>query len=229
MAHLLTHGLLTAKPALPKEFARTTRHILKHKKAAVTSKVKTAATCTAKGTTTYTAVFKNSAFSTQTKDVQDIAVTAHSWSAWTTTKAATCTADGTMSRTCSGCNKTETQTITKLGHNWNTPPYTWSSDYKPIRIAGQNRYETCISVNNKFKDILTGSTVCVAKGLDFPDALAGGVFAAQQKAPLFLADNTLKDEQKEYLKAKKADTFYVFGGTGAVTDKLVTEITTSSK
>ena len=465
-------------------------------KAAVTSKVKTAATCTAKGTTTYTAVFKNSAFSTQTKDVQDIAVTAHSWSAWTTTRAATCTADGTMSRTCSGCNKTETQTITKLGHNYiativapsctqkgytlhkcsrcndfykdnytNTTSHSFSewnitkqptttangertrrctvcgkretesipmkeqritrlagkgryetaveiskagfpngtntvvlayglnyadalagvplakklgapilltdtntispktlaeikrlgatnviilggegvisdkvnnelksnglytkricgktrfstataiaqqltkeptdiflvyaynyadalsastaaaingspivylkttgeldadtAEYltsingnvknayviggtgvisddmlmkagnalgvKPIRIAGQNRYETCVSVNNTFKDILTGSTVCVAKGLDFPDALAGGVFAAQQKAPLFLADNTLKDEQKEYLKAKKADTFYVFGGTGAVADKLVTEITASSK
>ncbi len=99
----------------------------------------------------------------------------------------------------------------------------------PTRVAGKNRYATCTEVNNKFKSVLTGSAVCVAKGLDFPDALAGGVFAAQQKAPLFLADNTLKDEQKTYLKGKKADTFYVFGGTGAVPDKLVTEITTASK
>jgi putative cell wall-binding protein len=90
------------------------------------------------------------------------------------------------------------------------------------RVAGKNRYATCVEVNNKFKDVLTGSAVCVAKGLDFPDALAGGVFAAQQKAPLFLADNALTDEQKTYLKTKKADTVYVFGGTGAVPDKLVT-------
>ncbi len=99
----------------------------------------------------------------------------------------------------------------------------------PTRVAGKNRYATCTEVNNKFKDVLTGSSVCVAKGLDFPDALAGGVFAAANKAPLFLADNTLKDEQKTYLKGKKADTFYVFGGTGAVPDKLVSEITTTSK
>ena len=97
------------------------------------------------------------------------------------------------------------------------------------RVAGKNRYATCVEVKNKFKDVITGSAVYVAKGLDFPDALAGGVFAAQQKAPLFLADNALTDEQKTYLKTKKADTVYVFGGTGAVPDKLVTEITTASK
>ena len=98
----------------------------------------------------------------------------------------------------------------------------------PTRVAGKNRYATCVEVNNKFKSVLTGTSVCVAKGLDFPDALAGGVFAAANKAPLFLADNTLKDEQKTYLKSKKADTFYVFGGTGAVPDGLVGEITKSS-
>ena len=178
----------------------------------------------------------------KTKRCVTINVTcAHKLSA-TAATAATCTTNGCKAYWyCSNCKKyfsdkdgkneiTLASTVIKAtGHNYGAPSYTWSSDYKPIRIAGQNRYETCVSVNNKFKDILTGSTVCVAKGLDFPDALAGGVFAAQQKAPLFLADNTLKDEQKEYLKAKKADTFYVFGGTGAVADKLVTEITTSSK
>ena len=48
-------------------------------KAAITSKVKTAATCTVKGTTTYTATFTNSAFSKQTKDVQDIPLADHNW------------------------------------------------------------------------------------------------------------------------------------------------------
>ena len=99
----------------------------------------------------------------------------------------------------------------------------------PTRVAGKNRYVTCTEVNSRFKDILTGSGVCIAKGQDFPDALAGGVFAAKLKAPLFLADNTLIDEQKAYLKDKKADTFYVLGGTGAVPDQLVSEITTASK
>ena len=47
--------------------------------ATITSSVKTAATCTVKGTTRYTATFAHSAFSTQTKDVQDIAVLGHSY------------------------------------------------------------------------------------------------------------------------------------------------------
>lgn len=47
--------------------------------ATITSAVKTAATCLAKGTTTYTAKFSVSWASTQTKDVQDIAQKPHSY------------------------------------------------------------------------------------------------------------------------------------------------------
>ena len=43
------------------------------------SDVKTPATCTEKGTTTYTATFTNEAFETQTKDVEDIAATGHTY------------------------------------------------------------------------------------------------------------------------------------------------------
>ena len=45
--------------------------------ATISSTVKEAATCTTKGTTTYTATFKNTVFVTQTKDVQDIAALGH--------------------------------------------------------------------------------------------------------------------------------------------------------
>ena len=48
--------------------------------AVITSSVKIAATCTAKGTTTYTATFTNVAFATQTKDIQDINMIPHDWS-----------------------------------------------------------------------------------------------------------------------------------------------------
>ena len=97
------------------------------------------------------------------------------------------------------------------------------------RVAGANRYATCVAVNNKFSDVLSGKSICIAKGLDFPDALAGGVFAAANKAPLFLADNKLTDEQTKYLKAKKASKLYVFGGTGAVPNSRVQSISASSK
>lgn len=79
----------------------------------ITNKVKTPATCTAKGTRTYTATFKNQAFKTQTADIQDIVALGHSysnpvytWSAYNSR----CTA----TKTCSRCNGvgTENGTIT---------------------------------------------------------------------------------------------------------------------
>ena len=98
-----------------------------------------------------------------------------------------------------------------------------------VRVAGANRYSTCVEVNNKFKDVLTGTGICVAKGLDFPDALAGGVYAAKTRQALFLADGKkLQDVQGTYLKGKNAAKITVFGGTGAVPDDLVKLIAQSS-
>ncbi len=96
------------------------------------------------------------------------------------------------------------------------------------RIAGSNRFLTCVEINKAFADVLTGNTICAATGSNFPDALAGGVFAAQKKAPLFLASGKLSDEQKAYLKTKAAENLVVFGGTGAVPDDLVQSIIQSS-
>ena len=42
--------------------------------------------------------------------------TQHTFGEWNTTKAATCTAEGTQARTCEVCGKVETQTIKALGH-----------------------------------------------------------------------------------------------------------------
>lgn len=92
---------------------------------------------------------------------------------------------------------------------------------KTERLFGANRYKTCVAVNDKFKSTLTGSQVCIAKGTNFPDALAGGVLAAAKKAPLFLADGSVGDEQTAYLKSRKTDSYIVFGGVGAVPEKLV--------
>ena len=98
-----------------------------------------------------------------------------------------------------------------------------------IRLEGSNRYETCNAVNNEFASMLTGSGICVAKGLDFPDALAGGVCAALNKSALVLVDNSVRDSQKTYLQNKKADAITIFGGVGAVPIELAKEIFLISK
>ena len=99
----------------------------------------------------------------------------------------------------------------------------------PKRISGANRYETCINVNKTFANRFKRKGVFIAKGLDFPDALAGGVLAASLEAPILLADKALQSTQKEYLKSKKPNLFYVLGGTNAVPDKLVNEVAAASK
>ncbi len=44
----------------------------------------------------------------------------HTFSEWTTTKSATCTETGELSRTCSTCGEVETSTIPATGHNFST-------------------------------------------------------------------------------------------------------------
>ena len=88
--------------------------------ATITSAVKTAATCTTKGTTTYTAKFSVSWATTQTKDVQDIAAKGHT-EVKIPAVAATCTATGlTEGKKCSVCNTilVAQQTVAALGHDY---------------------------------------------------------------------------------------------------------------
>ena len=101
------------------------------------------------------------------------------------------------------------------------------------RFAGDDRYETCIKINKAFASNLTGKAVCIAKGYNFPDALAGGVFAAKQKAPLFLADKldakaTISKTQTNYLYIKNPSKLYIFGGETAVPTALVKTIAKAS-
>ena len=99
---------------------------------------------------------------------------------------------------------------------------------KATRISGADRFSTCVKVNKAFASTLDGNSICIATGMNFPDALAGGVFAAHNRTPLFLATGNLSNEQTAYLKTKSADSINVFGGTGAVPDNLVKTIAKAS-
>ena len=102
-----------------------------------------------------------------------------------------------------------------------------------LRLAGENRYETCVAVNFMFAEYAEDPSICIATGADFPDALAGGVFAAKNASPLFLINGKLKtpslsDEQTAYLKNKKANKITIFGGEGVVPDAYVGKVAMAS-
>jgi len=92
------------------------------------------------------------------------------------------------------------------------------------RIYGRNRYDTCMRINQTYSSLLCGDTICVATGINFPDALSGGVFTALRKAPLMLVNKELTDDQKAFIDSRNPRTVYVFGGAGAVSDFILQQI-----
>ncbi|WP_443613700.1 cell wall-binding repeat-containing protein [Acididesulfobacillus acetoxydans] len=83
-----------------------------------------------------------------------------------------------------------------------------------MRIGGADRYATSLAVAQYFN--LSGQNVCVATGDNFPDALAGSVYAANHNAPIILADDSLSDQVMNYLKGKNLTGATIFGGEAVV-------------
>ncbi len=87
-----------------------------------------------------------------------------------------------------------------------------------VRIAGQDRYETSLAVAQYFNE--AGGSLCLATGNNFPDALAGSVYAAKRNAPILLVDSSLSNSLSEYVKARNLTGMTLFGGEGAVTKNI---------
>ena len=83
-----------------------------------------------------------------------------------------------------------------------------------VRIGGADRYATSLAIAKYFNSDI--QTVCVATGNNFPDALAGSVYAAKQKAPIILTDSTLSVQTLSYLESGKPSGMAIFGGEAAV-------------
>lgn len=85
------------------------------------------------------------------------------------------------------------------------------------RLSGSNRYSTNLAVINEFADVLNFSTIYLATGENFPDALGGSVIAANSSSPLILASNQYY-AAGDLIKNKldNINEFKILGGTGAL-------------
>lgn len=97
------------------------------------------------------------------------------------------------------------------------------------RLGGANRYSTCVAVNEEFSSYFTSDTICIVTGKNFPDALAAGVYAANNGSALFLADQSLNADQTKYLKKKGPTLMTAIGGTGVVPAAIITKISAAIK
>ncbi|MBS2548512.1 cell wall-binding repeat-containing protein [Catenulispora sp. NL8] len=94
-------------------------------------------------------------------------------------------------------------------------------------LYGQDRYQTATAVINAMTAGAIPHSVSVASGVNFPDALAGGAFAANAGQPLALTDphHVSSDLPLEQWHLYEWDgTVSVFGGSAAIGDEVVAEI-----
>lgn len=96
---------------------------------------------------------------------------------------------------------------------------------KVERLGGATRYETSKIINDKFKNVLTGSNALLASGLNFPDALSGTALAVKLNAPIVLVNPNDTSLQKDFISKNNKTNTYVLGGTGSVSTKNLTDIT----
>ena len=98
------------------------------------------------------------------------------------------------------------------------------------RISGATRYETSYAIADAFKAQLKVekfSTVILADGQNFPDALAGSYLAGMKNAPILMVNKKNPEPLKTYIREnlESGGTIYVLGGTEAVPEDAVSGLT----
>ena len=120
------------------------------------------------------------------------------------------------------------QTIVLPDNDDTVVKYYYDRDVSEVlRLFGSNRYSTSLAIATRLKEMNGGQpfgSIVLARGTEFPDALAGGYLATVKKAPIILIrDNkptSHKDNQMvaKWIKAnlKSGGTIYVLGSTAAI-------------
>jgi putative cell wall-binding protein len=83
------------------------------------------------------------------------------------------------------------------------------------RVAGADRFDTSVAIAKQAYPT-TASTVYVATGLSYPDALSAAPAAAKENAPLLLTGPTLPASVREEIASLHPDHIVIVGGVNAV-------------
>jgi putative cell wall-binding protein len=95
------------------------------------------------------------------------------------------------------------------------------------RLAGADRYATAAAVSTLWS---SASTVYLASGSDFPDALAGAAAAGSKDSPVLLTrSDSLPAETASALARLRPAKIVVLGGTGVITDAVAAEAAAATK
>ena len=100
-----------------------------------------------------------------------------------------------------------------------------SKGIKCTRLSGMDRYETSAAVANEIGTTNIKGTVVVTTGENFPDALSIAPWAASNGVPILLTDvDSLSPSILSYINKNNITNTYVIGGTGAVSDSVMSTL-----
>ena len=99
------------------------------------------------------------------------------------------------------------------------------ADPGAVAIVGADRYATAVAVAEEFFDAPT--TIGIATGLNFPDAMSGGGHIGRRRSPMLLTGSTyLPGALSKYLNANAStiEHVFIYGGPAAVSLAVEDEI-----
>jgi len=108
-----------------------------------------------------------------------------------------------------------------IGNKVNTQIKNICSSAKVTRIAGKNRYDTSLKVNQFFNN---KESVLLASGSNYPDALSGSALIGQIEGSLLLIDDSSAKDQIKFINKKDTDEVMILGGSAVISNKIQTLI-----
>lgn len=96
-----------------------------------------------------------------------------------------------------------------------------------VRLGGENRYETNLSIFNRFRNELNLSNIYITSALDFPDALSSSALAARTNSFVVLSSTTTVDSSVKSLlnnNAASINKAYILGSNNLITDTVITAL-----
>lgn len=100
------------------------------------------------------------------------------------------------------------------------------------RIAGANRYETAMLIAQFIEsyDMIDVDTAYFATGANFPDALAAGPFGGSFGRPILLVKrDEIPASTQTAVSGLALTTSYVLGGTGVVSDEVMSQLPNATR
>lgn len=99
---------------------------------------------------------------------------------------------------------------------------------RSARVAGQDGYKTARAISEEYSNGGQCTSIILASGVSFPDALSSGILSRKFNAPILLVGTSVEESSEAFdfiASHSNPDTkFYIIGGTGVIGTSFETEL-----